>query len=382
MKGQKCFWACWVAAVAALPLVASAAAFTNGNMVVIRSGDEAYASAGNNAAPAYLDEYDFNGDLVQSIPMGDYSDTLNPQFTYNGGEGKGGFISRSYDGNYLVLGGYSAVVGSAAVLTSTNARLVARVDMSGNIDTSTKVTDISGNEIRTVASYDGNQFWFGGTGNSNQVRYTTLGSTGTSTRIATSSNTGSRAINIFRDAAGDAQLYYSRSGGGKSVSTLTRSSDPNPKLPVTGTATLADLFSNSGASPYDFFMLNDSTLYITDDNATAIGGVQKWTRSGTTWTRQYVLQAGLSYVPLRGLSGCMATIEGNDYPVLVATDGNGALLYKLVDTGPGATWDVLAAAPANTLFHDVVLPYSTPEPATLVLIGLGGLFCLRRRCRA
>jgi hypothetical protein len=385
MGKWRLFLISWVAAIAAMPLVAAAVPFTNGNVVVVRSGDDTYASADGAAVPAYLDEYTLDGTLVQSIPMGDYADAVNPQFTLNGGNGNGGFISKSYDGNYLVMAGYDAPLatpGVASTASTTYARTVARIDLSGNIDTTTKLTDLGSNEIRSAASVDGTQFWAVGTGTSNRVRYASLGAT-TSSRVVSSGNS-LVSINIFKDSAGDAQLFASRNSSSSPLYKITRTGDPDPKLPVGDKASATSLYSLSGASGYDYFFLDANTLYITDDNNSAIGGVQKWTSDGTTWTQQYVLQAGLSYVPLRGLSGSLVNINGTDYPVLVATDGNGAFMYSLVDSGAGASWSMVAQAPENTRFQDVVVPYAllTPEPTSLLLLGLAGLFCLRRRRRA
>jgi hypothetical protein len=249
--------------------------------------------------------------------------------------------------------------------------------MGGAIDQSTKLTDVGSNEIRSAASYDGSAFWMNGTGSAQTVRYATLGAS-TSRRVATSSSgLGTRSVNIFKDAAGDAQLYFSSSNR-KTVSSLSKATDPIPKLPdgSSGTAAYADLFANAGASPYDFLLIDGNTMYVTDDDNSAIGGIQKWTSDGTTWTKQYVLQAGLSYVPLRGLTG-YKDAAGN--VVLIATDGNGQYLVTTTDLGATSTFTTIASATGNLRFHDVVLPYLVPEPATASLLGLAGLCLLRRR---
>jgi hypothetical protein len=390
MGKWRLFLISWVAAIAAMPLVAAAVPFTNGNVVVVRSGDDTYASAGGAAVPAYLDEYTLDGTLVQSIPMGDYGDAVNPQFTLNGGDHNGGFISRSYDGQYLVLAGYNAPLGTPSVASTAPTstmyqRTIARVTLSdGTIDTSTKLADSGySSDIKSAASLDGNQFWAVGGNSSTKVRYaSSLGAT-TAAKVVSNSNSYF-AINIFKDTVGDPQLYVSRGSSSNAVNRIYSGAN---KLPTsTSSTSVSGVFSAlASTSTYDYLLMDSNTLYLTDDdNNDGSAGVQKWTFDGTTWTYQYTLTAGLSYPNLRGLSGCDVDINGTTYPVLVATDGNGQFMYRIVDWGAGASWAVVAQAPANTSFQDVVVPYAllTPEPTSLLLLGLAGLFCLRRRRRA
>ena len=358
-----------------LAAVAVAAPFGTGSVVVVRSGDATYTSADDIAAPAYLDEYAFDGTLVQSIPVGDYAATT-PQFTLRGGNGNGGFISRSYDGNYLVLGGYAAPVGSPTATNSLNPRTVARVDLSGGIDTSTQIaTDYSGNELRSVAALNGTQFWMAGTGSGNRVRSATLGAT-TSTRII-SASTSLVAINIFTDAVGDPQLYAGRNSNANAFYRVSRAADANPKLPTGGTGSLTALITNAtSTSNYEFFMLDANTLYLTDDDFSLGNGVQKWTFDGAAWVKQYVIGESLAF---RGLTGGVDPATGR--PVLFATTSDGQSLYKAMDFGPTSTWKFVASAGPNTMFHDVTVPYQVPEPAALSLLGLAAAFLLGRRPR-
>ncbi|HKO57190.1 MAG TPA: hypothetical protein VJ276_15040, partial [Thermoanaerobaculia bacterium] len=55
-------------AILVFPLLAAAAPFTNGSVVVVRVGDGVTALSGNSA-PAFLDEYSPAGTLIQSIPL-------------------------------------------------------------------------------------------------------------------------------------------------------------------------------------------------------------------------------------------------------------------------------------------------------------------------
>ena len=115
--------------------------------------------------------------------------------------------TRSTDGRLFILTGYAATLGGSTSLGSTASatinRLVGRVDTTGNIDTSTALTDFaSGNNPRSAVSTDGTTIW--ATGGAGGARYTTLGST-TSTQVSTTT-TNLRQVNIF-----NGQLYVSSS---------------------------------------------------------------------------------------------------------------------------------------------------------------------------
>lgn len=374
-RRRSCVFTC-VVAIVAIPVVAWGAAFGENNVVVVRSGDANFASV-SGAVPAYLDEYTLDGTLVQSIALGNSSDTVNAQFSLVGGGGNSGLAARSYDGRYLVLGGYNAVLGAAApVADGTVARTFARVGVDGLVDTSTRLTGPT-YEIRSVTSNTGNEFWYSTNSTSSRIRY--IASVGASSATQVSGQGNSIAINIFKDIAGDAQLYGTRNSNANAFYRYTKSTDPNPKLPIGATGTTSNtaiITTATDTSAWDFVMFNDNntklTLYMTDENTTGGAGVQKWTSTdGTAWTFEYLL----AETQMRGLTGM---IDGAGNPVLLATSSNGTNLWKLTDTGASSTWQVIVTAPENTYFHDVVMA-PVPEPATLALLGAGALLMVRRR---
>jgi hypothetical protein len=344
---------------------ASAASFTTGNLVVVRVGNGS-ATLNNAATPTFLDEYTSGGTLVQSIPMPTAASGLNRQFTNAGTSTSEGFIARSVDGLYLTLGGYDAAVGTASVAGTTSAavnRVLARVDLLGNIDTTTALTHaFSGGNIRSVVTTDGSNLW--ATGSNSSAQYATFGGT-TATQLATSP-TNLRVGNIF---AG--QLYTSSATG-----TYQGVSMIGTGLPTTSgqTITLLSGFPTAaGPSAYDFYFADSSTLYVADDRTVANGGgLQKWTLSGSTWGLAYTLNSGLT-AGLRGLTG---TPDGLGNIILYATSGDGKLV-AVTDTGAASAFATLATAGTNTAFRGVEFT-PLPEPASLLLVAVGALL-LRRR---
>src|SRR4051794_17652806 len=109
--------------VFAFASVMQGAAFTPGNIVVYRVGDGVTALTAN-AAPVFLDEYTPAGTLVQSIPMPTAVAGSNLRLTASGSATTEGFLSRSQDGQYLIVPGYDAAAATTGITTSTT---IARV---------------------------------------------------------------------------------------------------------------------------------------------------------------------------------------------------------------------------------------------------------------
>jgi hypothetical protein len=356
---------------------ACAAAFTLGDLVVVRAGDGSAALNGN-ATAAFLDEYTTAGVLVQSIPLPTLASGGNQPLTLSGSATSEGFISLSQNGMYLTLGGYAATVGTVTPQTSSAAtvnRVIGRIDLLGNINTTTSLGDAyNGSNIRSVTSSDGVNFWTGGNGGSGQgasagTRYTTLG--GTTSQALHSTTTNVRVVNLF-----NGQLYAdSSSSPFLGVGTV------GTGMPTTSGQTYSELpgFPTSGThSSYDFWFKDPNTLYVADDGSAASGGgIQKWTLSAGTWSLAYTLgNNGTTTTAVRGLAG---TVDGSGNAVLYGTTGSA--LVSVTDTGAGSAVTSLATAPANTGFRGVEL-LVVPEPSTAALTGFGLLaLALFRRFR-
>ena len=322
---------------------AHASNFTTGNVVVVRVGTGA-AALSNAATAVFLDEYSPAGVLQQTIALPTVASGANRPFTNSGSATSEGFLNLSADGQYLIQAGYGALPGTLAVVGTTSAatpRVVARIDLSGIVDTSTALSDAySANNIRSATSDDGTRFWTGGTATTGGgVRFATFGGTTTTQLSTTLTNT--RVVGIA-----NGQLYVSSASGAfQGVSTV------GTGLPTTSgqTITLLPGFPASAGS-YDYYFADASTVYVADDRSTASGGgIQKWTFNGTAWTLTYTLNSGLT-TGLRGLSG----VAGSSPLRLYATSTDTATkLVTVVDGGAPSAFTTIATAGANTAFRGV-----------------------------
>jgi hypothetical protein len=351
----------------------NAAPITQGNLVVVRVGTGA-AALGGTATASFVEEYTTVGGAVQTIALPTAGSGSNRTLTLQGSATSEGFITLSSNGQYLTLAGYDAVPGTAAPANATAAtinRVVGRIDLAGNVDSTTALTDAyNGSNIRSAVSTNGTDIWTSGNGGSGQgasagTRYTTLG--GTTTTGLHTSTTNIRVTNIF-----GGQLYDS---GATTSGPLLGVGTVGTGLPTTSGQTVTQLSgfpTASGPSSYDFWFKDSSTLYVADDRGTGSGGgIQKWTFGGSTWSLAYTLNSGLS-AGTRGLAG---TTDGSGNAVLYATTG--AALVTVTDTGAASAFTTLATAATNTAFRGV--EYIVPEPASLGLLAVAGLLAIRRR---
>ncbi len=327
---------------------AHAAAFTAGNLVVYRVGTGS-GTLGTSAAAVFLDEYTPSGTLVQTIAMPTAVSGSNRRLTAAGSSTSEGFLTRSADGQYIVLAGYDADVGTATVASTTSAtvnRVIGRVDASGTVNTSTALTDaISAGNARSAASTNGTDLWISGTSSGGGIRYATLGAT-TSTQISTTP-TNLRQVNIF-----GGQLYVS------SMSGTTRMATVGSGTPTTGSQTITNLTgldSTNVNGPYGFFFADlnggvagNDTLYIADESSNII---RKFSLVSGTWTAN----GSVSATAVRGLTGAV-----NGGSVTLYVTSNGTTLSSLTDaSGYNATitgsLTTLATAGSNTAFRGVAL---------------------------
>lgn len=319
--------------------------FTPGNIVVSRVGD-GVAALTNGATAVFLDEYTPAGALVQSIAMPTAVAGSDKRLTCAGTSTTEGLLTRSADGQFLVLAGYDAAVGTATIASSTPAaanRVIARIDYNGVINSSTALTDITG-AFRSACTTNGTDFWASGA--SAAVRYTGLGAT-TSLQI-TSAPTNTRFIGIFNNqlfTTSASSTFFGVCAVGTGLPTVAgQTTTLLPGFPTTGTPTPAP-------SPISFALkpIAGDVLYVADDRATAAGGIQKWNLVGGVWTLIYTLSTGSG-------SGCrgIAVDWSGANPVIYATGAETvSKLYRFVDIGAGSAATTLATTATNTAWRGI-----------------------------
>ncbi|MCU1228375.1 MAG: polymorphic outer membrane protein [Acidobacteria bacterium] len=322
----------------------SAAAFTSGNIVVVRVGDGVAALTANGTA-AFLDEYTPGGTLVQSIPLPTAVNGANKRLVLSGTATTEGLATRSANGAYLVIAGYDAALATASLTTSTSAtvnRVIGRVDSSGVIDTTTALTDaISGGNPRSAASTNGTDLWISGTSSGGGVRYAAYGAT-TSTSLATTP-TNLRVLGVF-----NSQLYTSSQSGAFRLATV------GTGTPTTTGQTITNLpgFSTSTGSPYSFFFADldatvpgVDTLWVADDGGT----IGKYSLVSGNWTSNGTITAS----GVRGLAG---SVSGGTVTLFSAS---ASALFTVTDTAgynaaPSSTTPTSIATPGtNKAFRGV-----------------------------
>jgi len=336
---------------------ATAGPFTAGHIVVYRVGDgiNALVSTGNSV---FLDEYTTSGTLVQSVPLPTVISGAQKQLIASGSAKSEGMLTRSVDGQYLLLTGYATDLGGSSKLSSTAAatvpRTVGRVRFNGTVDTSTALTDFADlNNPRCATSTNGTDLWVGGAAGG--VHYATLGST-TSTQLNTD-ETEIQQVNIF---AG--QLYASS----QDINNV-RLGTVGSGLPIATGQSLTNLpgFETATGNPDAFFFADLSsgaagldTLYVADDTA---GQIQKYSLVGGNWISNGAVIAADVHGVTGVVSGAIVTLYAT------GTTGSDGTLYGFTDTSGyngtiSGSASTLITAPTNEAFHGVALAPVAPPP--------------------
>jgi hypothetical protein len=348
-----------VAVFSAAPLLASAAPFKPGNIVVARVGD-GRAALTAAAAAVFLDEYTPAGQLVQSVALPTSASSTNRILTAAGNGTSELAVTRSADGRYLVLTGYGATPGTAAVAgtsSSAVARVIGLIAADGSFNTSTYTGDAySATSIRAAATVDGTSFY--SVGGSSGVRYQVLGSAASTQLNTTPTNIRSINVaggNVYVTTASSPFVGLSQVGtglptvAGQTVTTL-------PGFPGT----------TAGPSPYGFYLADlDATVpgvdvaYVADEGA-AVPGIQKWSLVDGTW----VLNGTIAGSDMRGLQGSttgtsVALVATTATDLYTLTDNTGYNVAPAQTDLPAA----LVTAGTNKAFRGVTLAPVAPAPA-------------------
>jgi hypothetical protein len=333
---------------------------------VIGDGSGALSSAASQTRIFAFDKSTAaqSGQFVVGFNGGATGDRL----TNSGTATSEGHLLNSVDGQGLTIMGYDAAVGTASVAGTTSAnvnRVVGLVGFDSTI-TYTKYTNaFSANNPRSAVTVDGSEYWMAGAGTVGGIVYGP-GSGGTVTQVSTGL-TNTRVVGIF---GGD--IYFtSQSGSFVGMNKISG-------LPNTG-STPVNLFTQTGMSPYGFFIKDDRTIYVADDRNNVNGGIQKWTFDGSGWSLAYTLGTGVTNIGARGLAG---EIDGNGNAVLYAitSETSANRLITITDTGSSATALTLSTAAQNTIYRGVAFT-PVPEPATMLALGAGLAALVARRKR-
>lgn len=342
------------AAALSISSAATAAPFTPGNIVVQRIGDGS-TTLSANGNPVFLDEYTPAGTLVQSIAL----PTTGPDPCINAGNATSeGYLSRSPDGRFLAIGCYAQALPNATGLSAsapaTINRAVFRAAADGSVLLAARLTDATGN-IRSAALADATNLYAASSGVG--VRYTTFGSNGTSTQIA------SAPTNVRNLLVESGQLYVSSGATGFRVAAVGSGTPTTSGQTVTNLPG-ADILALS--SPYAYALLDRSpgvpgvdTLYVADDSA-ATPGVRKFSFDGTSWTAR-----GAAGTAARGLSARIA--DGGTVELFATTTTPNALVLitdtTAFDQPIAGTSSTLATAAANIALRGVAFAPVDPTPA-------------------
>lgn len=273
-------------------------AFTPGDLIAVQRGDGS-VNLGSSGYLIFLDEYTPGGALVQQIALPNIDAGSTHALLLSGQNGAEGLLHLSADGNFLTLAGYDVPVGQQFV-TSTFPfqynRTIARIDIFGNIDTSTAVSTTTDTSVPynplDVVSLDGNEFWLvsnlpvGDTTDSGIEYVSGLGATG-AIQIGPAGTSGA-ALGIF-----GGQLYAASTD--LNMGTAVGIWQVGTGLPTTSAALLAlpglqaayqAAFPN-GQNPKQFLFFNHNdgssnnpdTLFIADQS----NGLLKFYFNGSQW---------------------------------------------------------------------------------------------------
>lgn len=374
------------AGLGAIGSSALAGPFGLGNLVVSRLNVQTTVG---NSAPVFLDEYTTGGSLQQSVAVPTAASGANFALTIGGSTTSAGQLARSADGRFLLLTGTDAPVNTTTPNSngSFQGRTIARVDLSGSVDTSTRFT-AAGTTARSVASQNGSSFYWTadtGSGSTGGLRTAAFGGSSSSLVTDAAFTTNVRVTNI---AGG--QLYASASSGvGGPWRGVMKIGSGLPTSGAAATVVAGGGGNNAGTpfldSAYDFWFADSSTLYVTDDDNTApnTGGLSKWTFNGSAWTQVWSVLAP-STIGFRSIAGEVNASGGVSIYLVTAvtsTTGQNSILSVndlLSGVVAPASFSTVATAGANQVFRGVEFA-PVPAPAAAGLLGLAGLAAARRR---
>ncbi len=329
---------------------------TSGNIVVLRIGDSTttLASTGNTLA---LDQFTGSGTYVNSVifpKTGSSAICLSGTATSEGGLTLSSNFTSVNMAGYKTAAPYASSV--SATTTATVNRAIANITASGTFSIPTlTATGYSANNPRCATS-NGSGYWVAGANTG--ISYGTSASNADTIVSATLTNI--RSINVFTN-----QLYFSTGSGTRGIYRVGSGMPSNSR-----NTSVIYIATGSSSSPYQFSFSADTTIcYIADDQSNSSGGIQKWTRSGSTWSLSYVLGTGVTNIGARGIT---VDWRGSN-PIIYATTAEASAnrVIKITDAGSSSTATTLATAVSNTIFRGIAFTPGT-NPFTSSVTPLTG----------
>jgi hypothetical protein len=382
-------------------------AFTPGDLIVLRAGD---GNAYSGTAPLYLDEYDVNGNLIQTVAIpnnevvgGPGNQPITIDLSAAAGNGQ---LNRSYDGSVLTFGGDDSGINSITATGSAD-RVIAMI---GNdpaaanfLDTTTHGQFYVGDDNRgAIAESASGPLWTAGHPNqaggavSEGVHYfPTLGPS-IGTQVSAGANIRGVTIGF------DNRLYFSTAGSSQTglagiyteAQPLPTDPDPASDVPVVsalfGASKLGGIYLDdvNGTG----VLQNGDRLYFLDDGTVggaSTGGLYVSTYNtafpGNHWSTAVRLGDGIvadqpnpqPTAQLRGLAGTVISPTETDLYVSQFDNvgGNDSFILKFADTGTGV--DIASATEdGNVVTITTMIPNNFTTGQNVVVdgipAGLGG----------
>ena len=320
--------------------------FTKGNLVVNRLGDGSTGLSGTATSISLLEINPSTNAIANTITSVFTGSNL---LTDSGSATSNGYLNTN--GTYLAVPGYNSALGTVSVAaTNTKATNIFGLGYSVAGRTIFPVVTTpqtiplvySGNNFRSVVPTSASTFYTAGTPGGiwyyNGSSFVNVSTTVSNTRV----------VKIFN---GD--LYFSTASGSPGIYKISG-------LPTNTSNTAILQFGNGGGSPYGFSISPDgNTAYVADDaavNANTGGGIQKWTKSGNTWTRQYTFGT-----QVRGIAVDYSSTNPVIYATTTSTLDNNKII-KIVDTGSSATASDVVAAGSNYVFRGIDFAPAAASP--------------------
>lgn len=321
------------------------AGLVEASFVVVRVGPAADGGTLSNAsAPVQLEWRGLSsGAVLKTVALPTADVGAQHAFAVSGSATSEGLLA--HGGGFWTLAGYGAAPGLASVNSTAGlARVVARVDEDGGVDTSTAISDAYlGNNVRAAATFDGTGFWLAGTASSSAgVRYAGLGWT-------TSADVFSGVLNIRAVKVFDNQLYASTAADAGAG--VPRVFAVGAGLPMAATTSVTPLDGVGVLATGDFALLDSDgaagpeVLYVVDTGAGV--GVRRFTRAGSSWVEASSLQPPAT-VSCMGVAARAGVDGGAPFVLCTGTDG---VVYRWDDDGGAPAATSVVTAPTGTMFR-------------------------------